>query len=518
MKNSENDPKNSGVMDADSTVLDHNSLFQSEEYQCLFDNKKWFEQATPEAEVARVEEWTRSWEYREKNFNRKNIVINPAKACQPLGGVLAAVGFANTLPLVHGSQGCVAYFRSHFTRHYKEPFAAASTSMTEDGAVFGGMKNLREGLQNAIKLYKPEMVAVCTTCMAEVIGDDVGSFISDFREEGIVSEEYPIPFAHTPSFVGSHITGYDNMMKAILSDQSKGVANPDSKKINIIPGFETYTGNIREIKHILELLNVESTILGDTSDALDSPATGEYTMYPGGTPLAQLREAAKNKATIALQRYSTRKTMEMVRNSWHQETVAMRPPIGIGGTDLFIKEVQRLTGCEIPQAIKDERGRAVDAILDSHPYVHGKRVALVGDPDMLLGVTPLLLEVGAEPIHIVCTNGDDEFGKEMEAFLATSPHGANAKVWLKKDLWHLRSLVFTEPVDLVIGNTYVKQLAKDADIPLVRVGFPILDRHHLHRYPIVGYGGALFLIQMIVNTILEEMDRKAPAHSFDAIR
>ncbi len=59
-----------------------------------------------------VREWTKTEEYREKNFAREALTVNPAKACQPLGAVFAAVGFEQTLPFVHGSQGCVAYYRS----------------------------------------------------------------------------------------------------------------------------------------------------------------------------------------------------------------------------------------------------------------------------------------------------------------------------------------------------------------------------------------------------------------------
>ena len=45
--------------------------------------------------------------------------------------------------------------------------------MTEDAAVFGGLNNMIDGLANTFNLYKPDMIAVSTTCMAEVIGDDL---------------------------------------------------------------------------------------------------------------------------------------------------------------------------------------------------------------------------------------------------------------------------------------------------------------------------------------------------------
>lgn len=137
--------------------------------------------------------WTTTKEYQELNFKREALTINPAKACQPLGAVLCALGFEKTLPYVHGSQGCVAYFRTYFNRHFKEPVACVSDSMTEDAAVFGGQKNMFDGLENAKALYKPECIAVSTTCMAEVIGDDLNAFIGNAKKEGHIPPEFPTP-------------------------------------------------------------------------------------------------------------------------------------------------------------------------------------------------------------------------------------------------------------------------------------------------------------------------------------
>ncbi|MHB9004023.1 MAG: DUF3364 domain-containing protein, partial [Coriobacteriia bacterium] len=100
------------------TTRDHNTLFSEPVYVKQFENKKEFENASSAEEIARVSAWTQTDEYRELNFARDSIVINPCKACQPLGAVLAALGFERTLPFVQGSQGCTAYFRSHFSRHF----------------------------------------------------------------------------------------------------------------------------------------------------------------------------------------------------------------------------------------------------------------------------------------------------------------------------------------------------------------------------------------------------------------
>jgi nitrogenase molybdenum-iron protein beta chain len=505
-------------------IVDHVELFQQPEYQELFKNKReQFEGAHSTEEVERVSEWTKGWEYREKNFAREALTINPAKGCQPVGAIFAAVGFEGTLPFVQGSQGCVAYFRTHLSRHYKEPFSAVSSSMTEDAAVFGGLNNMVEGLQVSNQLYKPKMIAVCTTCMAEVIGDDLSAFIGNAKAAGAVPENMPVPFAHTPSFVGSHITGYDNMMKGILLALTEGKKKSSSNgKINIIPGFDTYTENNREIKRMLGLMKIDHTILADNSDYLDSPNTGKYDMYPGGTKLEDAADSCNAKATVALQAYTTPKTREFIEDKWKQDTCVLRP-WGIKGTDEFLMKLSEITGKAIPEELEVERGRLVDAMTDSYAWIHGKKFAIYGDPDLIYGVTSFLLEMGAEPVHILCNNGDKTFQAEMEQLLKASQFGQGATVWIQKDLWHMRSLLFTEPVDFFVGNSYGKYLWRDTKIPMVRIGYPLMDRHHLHRYATLGYKGGLNLLNWVVNTILDELDRSSDIAgktdiSFDLIR
>jgi nitrogenase molybdenum-iron protein beta chain len=511
-------------------VIDHFKLFQGQEYKEMFKAKKKFENPSADEEVERVREFTKTTEYRDQNFAREAVVINPAKACQPLGAVFAATGFEKTLPFVHGSQGCVAYYRGHFSRHFKEPSSCVSSSMTEDAAVFGGLNNMVDGLANAYKMYNPKMIAVSTTCMAEVIGDDLNAFIKTAREKGSVPVDFDVPFAHTPAFVGSHVTGYDNVMKGILehfwggkAGTAPALVREPNGKINFIGGFDPYTvGNLREIKRIFGLMDVEYTILADNSDVWDTPTDGEFRMYDGGTTLEDAANAVHAKATISMQEFSTEKTLPYIK-TWGQETVAFNHPVGVAGTDKFLMEVSRLTGKPIPAELTKERGRLVDAIADSNAHIHGKKFAIYGDPDLCLGLTAFLMELGAEPVHVLATNGSKSWDKKITALLASSPFGKGGKSYPGKDLWHMRSLLFTEPVDFMIGNTYGKFLERDTGTPLIRIGFPIFDRHHHHRYPVWGYQGGLNVLVKILDKIFDEMDRnsilagKADV-SFDAIR
>jgi nitrogenase molybdenum-iron protein beta chain len=465
-------------------------------------------------------EWINTVEYKELNFARKALVINPTKACQPLGAFFAACGFEGTLPYEHGSQGCTAYFRNNLARHFREPFPAVSDSMTEDAAVFGGRANMIEGLKNSYQIYKPKMIAMCTSCMSEVIGDDLKAFISNAREAGSIPKDFPVAPAHTPSFIGSHLTGYDNMLFGIIKTLSEGAFRDGERngRLNIIPGFDAHVENIREIKRYLKLMGVPCTVLADNSETFDSPLTGQYGMYKGKTTLAEAANSVNALGTISMQAYAAPKTVKELKTEYGQQTAEFNYPMGIGAFDKVLLKVSEITGRPIPDLVKEERGRAVDAATDAHQYFHGRRFAIFGDPDLTLGLAGFLMEMGGEPVHIVSTNGTKKWEREMAALLASSPYGSTGKAYPGRDLWHMRSLVMTEPVDMIIGDSHGKYAARDASIPHVRVGFPITDRVNMHRYATIGYKGVVNLITWIANAFIDELDRTCDDAHFELLR
>ena len=510
-------------------------LFRNDEYKENLANKQNnYEERHPQETIDEVFQWTTTTEYKELNFNREALTVNPAKACQPLGAVLCALGFEKTMPYVHGSQGCVAYFRSSFNRPFKEPISCVSDSMTEDAAVFGGQKNMFAGLENAKALYKPTMIAVSTTCMAEVIGDDLNAFINNAKKEGYIDQEYPVPYAHTPSFVGSHTTGWDNMFEGIIRyftlNHMEGKEVGSNGKINFVPGFETYLGNFRVIKRMMSEMGVDATLLSDPTEVLDTPADGEFRMYAGGTTIDEIKDAPNAINTIMLQPWQLEKTKKFLEGTWKHATPKLEIPMGLEWTDQLLMTVSELTGKPIPRSLEVERGRFLDMITDSHAWLHGKKFALYGDADFALGMTKFLLELGVEVTDVLVNHANKRYRKAVEELLKSSPYGQTGTVHVGKDLWHFRSLMFTNKPDFMIGNSYGKFIQRDTlykgeehEVPLIRIGFPIFDRHHLHRMTTLGYEGGMYMLTTLVNAVLEQLDKETRGmgttdYNYDLIR
>ncbi|MCS7008311.1 MAG: nitrogenase molybdenum-iron protein subunit beta [Chthoniobacterales bacterium] len=446
---------------------------------------------------------------------RNALVINPAKTCQPIGAMYAALGIHGCMPHSHGSQGCCAYHRSQLTRHFKEPVVATTSSFTEGASVFGGLANLQQALVNIFAIYNPDIVAIHTTCLSEVIGDDIPTIIKKSREEGLIPEGKVVIHANTPSFVGSNVTGFSNMCIAIVNYLAEQTGEP-TEKINVFPGWLD-PSDMREIKRLATELGVVITLCPDTSDVLDLPQTGIYEMYPrGGTPLADIRRMGDAPRTIALGKFTAHPAAEALLEKCGVPYNALDAPIGLANTDLFLDALRKAAGVEVPSSIEAERGRLLDAISDMGQYFYGVPVAIYGDPDVVLGILRFTLELGMEPKYVFTGATGKAF--ETRAAQLLEEHSTSALVKSQADLFELHQRIKGDPVQLLIGNSHGKHIARAENIPLVRAGFPILDRVGHRLFPMVGYRGAMRLLEQISNALLDFQDRTCPEEKFELVQ
>lgn len=417
---------------------------------------------------------------------RSALTINPAKTCQPIGAMYASLGIHGCLPHSHGSQGCYAYHRSALTRHYKEPVMAATSAFTEGASVFGGQANLLQAIDNMFAVYNPDVIAVHTTCLSETIGDDVFQIINKARADGKIPEGKYVFHASTPSYVGSHVTGFSNMTKAMVDYFAEPTVGK-KKNINLIPGY-VEPSDMEEIKRLAGLMGISSVMFPDTSHVLNGPMTGKFRMYPaGGARINDIKASGSSVGTLAMGTASLA-AARALDSKCKVPYQLIDLPIGLEGTDIFIDTLRQMAGVSVPDAVTFERGQLLDVIADMHQYFYGKRVALAGDPDQLLALTKFLTALDMKPVYIVTgTPAGKEYIKALQS--VTSQVNGEVKIQVPGDMFLLHQWIKNEPVDLLIGNTYLKYIAKDEDIPFIRFGFPILDRIGHSYFPSVGYRG-----------------------------
>ncbi len=445
---------------------------------------------------------------------RKALTVNPAKTCQPIGAMYAALGIHNCLPHSHGSQGCCAYHRSTLTRHYKEPVMAGTSSFTEGASVFGGQANLLQAIDNIFTVYEPDVIAVHTTCLSETIGDDIPQIARKAGQEGKIPKGKYVIHANTPSYVGTHVTGFGTMTKAMVDyfAESEGTR---LDQINIIPGF-VEPSDMEEIKRIAAELGIKVVMFPDTSDVLNRPQTGRFDMFPkGGVTIDALRSSGRSKGTIGLGRLASGPAARALDSKCKVHCELLDLPIGLTGTDNFIDAMRKMAGVSVPESINIERGRMIDIITDMHQYFYGKKVGLVGDPDQLISLAEILVSIDMWPIYVVTGTQGKKFETRIKEITKCVPH--EVKVVSGGDMFLFHQWIKNEPVDLMMGNTYLKYISRDEDIPFIRFGFPILDRVGHSYFPTVGYRGGMRLMEKILDALLDRKDRDSPEETFELV-
>lgn len=440
-------------------------------------------------------------------------IINPIFTCQPCGAQYASIGIRDCIGIVHGGQGCVMFVRLLISQHLKESFEIASSSVHEEGAVFGALKRVEEAVDVLLMRYpRVKVIPIISTCSTEVIGDDIDGLVIKLNT-GLLKEKYAgrevhlIPI-HTPSFVGSMITGYNLALKDFVSHFAKK-SDPNGK-INLITGWVN-PGDVTALKHLLAQMRVDATVLFEIEN-FDSPLMPEgNSVSHGDTSIEDLRGTADALGTIALNRYEGGKAAQFLESEFGVPAVIGPTPIGIRNTDTFLQNVRKMTGKPIPESLVRERGIALDALTDvTHMFLADKRVAIYGNPDLVIGLAQFCLDLEMRPVLLLL--GDDNSGYKDDPRIKELQENVDfdMEVVTNADLWELEDRIKNKglKLDLILGHSKGRFISIDYDIPMVRVGFPTYDRAGLYRYPVVGYSGATYLAETMANALFADMEHK----------
>ncbi|MBI5578060.1 MAG: nitrogenase [Deltaproteobacteria bacterium] len=429
---------------------------------------------------------------------------NACKLCRPLGAALAFKGIEGAVAFLHGSQGCATYMRRYIISHFREPVDIASSSLGEKEAVYGGGPNLKKGILNVMKKYRPAVVGVATTCLTETIGDDADRLVREFKAEFADLDLPEVVSVSTPAFGGSHMEGFHAAIRAVTEQV---VTEPEpTTAVNLFPGFVS-PEDLRHLKEICEDFKLAVTILPDYSDTLDGPTLEDYREIPeGGTPLPAIRRMAGAPASIEFGRTlrPERSAGGLLQTRHGVRLFSLGLPIGLRETDALFTALEEITGRPTPRRHALERGRLLDAYVDGHKYLSGKRAVIYGEEDLVAGLTAFLSEIGVKPVLAASGGSSGRLSHSIASVCGSIP-GEAPEVLEDVDFHdiveHARGLA----PDLVIGNSKgYRVLARELGIPLIRVGFPVHDRFGAQRLRHLGYRGALALFDAVVNAVLEK--------------
>jgi len=430
-------------------------------------------------------------------------------------------GIRGALPFLHGSQGCATYMRRYIISHFREPMDIATSGFSEATTIFGGKANLHQGLGNVTSQYHPTLIGIATTCLTETIGEDMHGLLHEYRAKTAEAKETPVlVHVSTPAFSGTHMDGFHDAVRAVVMQLAEAGASPSayvSSFVNIFPGLVS-AEDLRFLKEVAADFEIPVTLFPDYSETLDGPSMEKYEKIPeGGTTIEALRATPSAKATIEFGRTLRAKTTAAAFLQDRFEVPAKRigMPMGVKESDVFFAAMEKITGRETPEKYRQERGRLVDAYVDGHKYLFGKRAIVIGDEDLVVGLASFLAETGVVPV--LCASGGKS-GALKHAIAEVTTH-LREPITVRDGVDFMTIAEEIELKDLkpdfVIGTSKAAKLARALGVPLLRVGFPIHDRIGGQRILHLGYRGAQHLFDLIVNTLLEiKQDSSSIGYSY----
>ncbi|MFT8396662.1 nitrogenase component 1 [Propionibacterium sp.] len=440
---------------------------------------------------------------------------NACRMCMPLGACLAYTGFQGVVPFLHGSQGCSTYIRRYLISHFAEPMDIASSSVGETATIFGGESNLRTGVANVTRVYKPFMIGMASTCLTETIGEDVHSMIARLKDPvegmeaktGVKTPE--LVFANTPSYQGTHADGYHAAVREVV----KALAEPGeaTHAVNIFPGICS-AADLRHVREMVKAFDMTPIMLPDYSDRLDGVTVAKYEKLPaGGTTPDEIRASGHSQASITLGGLVTGDVElggDMLQTKYQVPHYKLPMPIGIRLTDMFTDVLSQVSGMPMPDEMVKERGRLVDAYIDAHKHAMDRTALVFGDEDIVLGVSSFCAEIGITPVLVATGGRSGHLAQEIERL--NPDLVGKIQITDDSDFETITALAQELKPDIMIGHSKGYITARDLGVPLIRVGMPIHDRVGGQRIRHFGYAGTQVLFDRIVNALIQVKQDTSP--------
>lgn len=443
---------------------------------------------------------SRRWHMAEIVKRSKAMAVSPLKSSQPVGASLAFLGIREAMPLMHGSQGCTAFAKVFFVRHFREPIPLQTTAMDQVSTVLGADESIVEALATICKKSAPAFVGLCTTGLSETQGADIRRMVKVFRQRHPEYAGTAVVAVPTPDFTGCLESGYAAAVHAMIEQlvpdvHEVGPARGEgATQVNVLAGSLLTPGDVEVLKRLIESFGLQPVMIPDLSDSLDGHL-GEApfsAVTTGGLDVSAFRGLSRAAATVVVGG-SLNKTADLLRERTGVPDHRFDTLMGLEPMDRLVATLAELSDRPVPVMLERQRRQLQDAMLDTHFMLGLRRVAVAADPDHLLALTALLDGMGAEVVAAVAPMRTPWLAE------AASP----ARV-LIGDLEDMERLACEQGAEVLIGNSHLAESARRLNLPLLRAGFPQYDYLGGYQRTWIGYQGTRQILFDLANLLLAE--------------
>jgi nitrogenase molybdenum-iron protein NifN len=411
------------------------------------------------------------------------------------------------MPMLHGSQGCTAFAKVFFVRHFREPIPLQSTAMDQASSVLGADENVVEGIRVIAEKSRPDLITILTTGLAETQGADVQRNVREFRAMYPEFADIAVVAVNTPDFTGSVETGFaatlTEIIRALVPDAKTAGTKVGrrQRQVNVLVNYMLTSGDLEALRLIFEQFSLRPVFVPDLSSSLDGCLTAEdfSPVTIGGTPLSELATLGDAIATVVIGE-SLQQAAQVLEEKTGVPTYSLKHLYGLRANDELMMTLTRISGNPVPERLERQRAQLQDALLDTHFMLGQLRVALAADADLLAAFVDLLQETGADVVTAVTSCNTPS--------LAGIPV-VNIKIGDLEDMEKLGKAV---KVQLIIGNSHAVTSAERLNVPILRAGFPLYDVIGGYAKTWIGYAGTRQILFDLANLVINHAHEEIPIY------
>lgn len=427
-----------------------------------------------------------------------DIVDQPRYKCA-LTAMQTVQSIPGAVPILHSGPGCASKLNDNSgTGGHNSQNSYPCTLVGEKEVVFGGIKKLRNTVQNALKVMDSDLFIILSGCTTEIIGDDIQEVAEDFY-----TDEKPVIWAKTPGFKGNNYLGHDWILKSIFEQYlPKLGAKPKIKGlVNIFAGVPQqdpfWLGNLRELEKLISSIGlIPNTIFGPgrSLENIQKIRQSEFTLLVSPWQGSESAEYLEKEFGIPLLKYPVL-------------------PIGAAETGKFLRAVGGFCNADkklVEKVIQESETdfyyyleRFADTFLETKTL--GKRFVVASEAQYALAITKFLVnDMGDFPLKQFITDDTPlKYREVIKEEFGRLNYGLKAEVEWNVDghdiAGKIRKFDF-EGVPLIFGSSWEKPLAKELKGRYVNISYPMIERLVINS-SIVGYQGGLKLLEDIYTVV-----------------
>jgi nitrogenase molybdenum-iron protein alpha chain len=235
-----------------------------------------------------------------------------------------------------------------------------STDLQESDIVFGGEKKLRQAIKEAVDIFKPKALFICSTCPVGLIGDDINAVAKEAQEKyGLTVTAFSCEGYKGVSQSGGHHIANNGLITHVIG---KGEKEYGEYSVNVL-GEYNIGGDGWEVERLLKMMGIEVV-----------------TVMTGNGTVRDMENAHKATLNIVQCHRSINYIGEMMQEKYGQDWIKVNF-IGIDSTIKALRDIAIYFGDEdmikkTEQIIADELADIQEDMAAYRKILKGKTAAL----------------------------------------------------------------------------------------------------------------------------------------------